>query len=382
MRHDVRRRSLCHRRRIGRRARGAHRGRPRREGDGRRGIPHRRHLRHPRLRAEEAAGLRQPLRRRFRATPQASAGASARRASIGRRSSRPRRSEITRLSGAYRANLEGAGVELDRAARRRRRRPSRAARRRPRDHRARHILIATGARPAAAAAASKASNTRSPRTRFSICRLSRAGCWSSAAAISRSNSPRCSRGSAPRSSRSMRADNVLRGFDEDMRVGLRDEMTRAGVEVRDSAACRPGSTRPATALACRSRRRRNGRASIRFSSPPAARPTPRGLGLEAAGVALDAAGAVIVDADSTTNVPSIHAVGDVTNRINLTPVAIREGHALADRLFGGGAARVDHDERRQRGVHHAGNRRGRPDRARGASSASRSSTSTRPISGR
>jgi glutathione reductase (NADPH) len=46
---------------------------------------------------------------------------------------------------------------------------------------------------------------------------------------------------------------------------------------------------------------------------------------------------------STTNVPSIHAVGDVTNRINLTPVAIREGHLLADRLFGGGTAYVDHE---------------------------------------
>ena len=45
---------------------------------------------------------------------------------------------------------------------------------------------------------------------------------------------------------------------------------------------------------------------------------------------------MVVDALSTSNAPSIHAVGDVTNRVNLTPVAIREGHALADRLFGGG----------------------------------------------
>jgi glutathione reductase (NADPH) len=51
----------------------------------------------------------------------------------------------------------------------------------------------------------------------------------------------------------------------------------------------------------------------------------------------------LVDAGSTSSVASIHAVGDVTNRINLTPVAIREGHVLADRLFGGGTARVDHE---------------------------------------
>mgnify|MGYP001493843979 CR=1 FL=1 len=58
------------------------------------------------------------------------------------------------------------------------------------------------------------------------------------------------------------------------------------------------------------------------------------LGLERAGVGLDAAGAVVVDRFSQSNVPSIHAVGDVTNRVNLTPVAIREGHAFADTVFG------------------------------------------------
>jgi glutathione reductase (NADPH) len=72
-------------------------------------------------------------------------------------------------------------------------------------------------------------------------------------------------------------------------------------------------------------------------------PNTRNLGLETIGVELDQKGAVRVDAGSTSNVPSIHAVGDVTDRINLTPVAIREGHVLADRLFGGGRETVDHD---------------------------------------
>lgn len=66
-----------------------------------------------------------------------------------------------------------------------------------------------------------------------------------------------------------------------------------------------------------------------------------GLGLDAAGVAIDN-GAIAVNAYSTTNAPSIHAVGDVTNRVNLTPVAIREGHALADTLFGDRPTAVDH----------------------------------------
>ena len=73
------------------------------------------------------------------------------------------------------------------------------------------------------------------------------------------------------------------------------------------------------------------------------RPNVEGLGLEKAGVALNAAGAIAVDAASRTNVDHIHAVGDVTDRIQLTPVAIREGHAFADTVFGGKPWTVDHD---------------------------------------
>ena len=65
------------------------------------------------------------------------------------------------------------------------------------------------------------------------------------------------------------------------------------------------------------------------------KPKTDGLGLETAGIALGPNGAVPVDTLGTTSCPSIHAVGDVTDRVQLTPVAIREGHALADTLFGG-----------------------------------------------
>lgn len=71
-------------------------------------------------------------------------------------------------------------------------------------------------------------------------------------------------------------------------------------------------------------------------------PKTAGLGLEAAGVVLDRDGAVAVNAHNGTNVPSIHAVGDVTNRVQLTPVAIREGHAFADTLFGGRPRTIDY----------------------------------------
>ena len=63
-------------------------------------------------------------------------------------------------------------------------------------------------------------------------------------------------------------------------------------------------------------------------------PNIEGLGLEEVGVELGAKGEILVNKDDQTNIPSIYAIGDVTDRVALTPVAIREGHALADRLFG------------------------------------------------
>jgi glutathione reductase (NADPH) len=72
-------------------------------------------------------------------------------------------------------------------------------------------------------------------------------------------------------------------------------------------------------------------------------PNTEGLGLEAAGVKLGPRGEVVVDEWSQTNIPSIYAVGDVTDRIQLTPVAIREGHAFADTVFGAKPRKVDHE---------------------------------------
>jgi glutathione reductase (NADPH) len=71
-------------------------------------------------------------------------------------------------------------------------------------------------------------------------------------------------------------------------------------------------------------------------------PNTKGLGLEAAGVRLGSKGEVAVDATSRSSVPSIYAVGDVTDRATLTPVAIREGHAFADTVFGKKPWNADH----------------------------------------
>ena len=74
-------------------------------------------------------------------------------------------------------------------------------------------------------------------------------------------------------------------------------------------------------------------------------PSTKGLGLEEVGVKLDSEGGVVVDEYGRSSTPSIFAVGDVTNRIALTPVAIREGQGVATTLFGGGSpVRVDHHD--------------------------------------
>jgi glutathione reductase (NADPH) len=74
------------------------------------------------------------------------------------------------------------------------------------------------------------------------------------------------------------------------------------------------------------------------------KPNTDGLGLEAVGVKTDGDGAVVVDEYSRSSVANIYAVGDVTNRINLTPVAIREGHAFADTVFGNKPRKADHND--------------------------------------
>ena len=117
-------------------------------------------------------------------------------------------------------------------------------------------------------------------------------------------------------------------------------------------------------------------------SPPAARRTSPSIGLEEAGVKSPRTAA-----SRSTNIrapasPNIYAIGDVTNRINLTPVAIREGHAFADTVFGGKPTAVDHANVPTCGVLRARSRRRRPHRGAGARAASRRPTSTRRCSGR
>jgi len=139
-----------------------------------------------------------------------------------------------------------------------------------------------------------------------------------------------------------RGDNILRGFDDDVREHLRGEMEKRGIRVLtrklveavekvDHGLCVSLSDHESVTVD-----------QVMFAT--GRRPNVSGLSLERAGVALNDRGAIKVDKFSRTSVPHIYAVGDVTDRVNLTPVAIREGHAFADTVFGGKEVIVDHTD--------------------------------------
>jgi glutathione reductase (NADPH) len=139
---------------------------------------------------------------------------------------------------------------------------------------------------------------------------------------------------------SLRADLPLRGFDEDLRRLVRDGLVAAGVEIHAGALPTRIEKAPGGLVVTLED---GSRLEVDAVLAATGRiPQTQGLGLEAAGVALKENGAVVVDAYSQSSVPSIYAVGDVTDRVNLTPVAIREGHAFADTVFGGKDIAVDH----------------------------------------
>jgi glutathione reductase (NADPH) len=139
-----------------------------------------------------------------------------------------------------------------------------------------------------------------------------------------------------------RGSNILRGFDDDVRAHLRDEMVARGIEVTCGHTVDRIDAAGGEYTVTLSDNRRITVDKVMFAT--GRRPNIAGLGLERAGVDIAAGGGIAVDPYSRTSAPSIYAVGDVTNRVNLTPVAIREGHAFADTVFGGKPTRVDHSD--------------------------------------
>jgi glutathione reductase (NADPH) len=149
----------------------------------------------------------------------------------------------------------------------------------------------------------------------------------------------------------LRAAQILRGFDEELRTHLAQELASVGIRFLAGHSItrieHAGTASDADAFGALAVHMEHAGGTEVLEADCVLRalgrkPNTQGLGLEALGVVLDAAGAVVVDAHSRSSVPSVYAVGDVTNRVNLTPMAIREGHAFADSVFGKTPRVVDH----------------------------------------
>ncbi|MCE8417579.1 glutathione-disulfide reductase [Rhodovulum sulfidophilum] len=246
--------------------------------------------------------------------------------------------ELTRLEGVYRGNLERAGVEIF---------DSRAVLTDPHTVRladgtektARHILIASGGRPFVpefpgselAITSNDVFLFESLPKRILIVGGGYIACEFACIL----------NGLGVEVTQFYRGAQILRGFDDEARGHIAGAMCAQGVDLR--VGCNVQRIdRVEDGLWVKATD--GGDAvfdAVLFAT--GRRPNTDGMGLEEAGIALGANGAVAVDEWSQSSVPSVYAVGDVTDRIALTPVAIREGAAFVETVFKGNPTRADHD---------------------------------------
>lgn len=246
--------------------------------------------------------------------------------------------EITRLESGYTANLEKPGVEIIR---------DRAVVAGPntvhlvegdRDLTARYILVATGAHPfiphipGAELAITSNEAFDLPALPHSI--LIEGGGYIAVEFAT------IFAGLGVHTTIVYRGDCLLRGFDDDMRRGLEAGLTERGVKLIYQTTIQSLARRDGDTYATFSDGVTAPYGAVMFATGRT--PNVRNLGLDKAGVELTALGAIKVDAYSQSSVPSIYAVGDVTGRAALTPIAIREGWYFAETVFNNNPQAVDH----------------------------------------
>lgn len=246
--------------------------------------------------------------------------------------------ELNRLEGAYRNTLKNAGVEIFDA----RATLVDAHRVRLADGRefsAKHILIATGGRPFVpeipGAELAVTSNEM-----FHLEALPKRALVVGGGYIA-SEFACILLGLGVETTQYYRGAQILRGFDDEARGHVSNAMRARGIDIH----CGTDVERlEQTADGIRAVATDGTEREFDLVMYATGRlPNSGGLGLQALGVGIGRKGEVLVDAWSQTAVPSIYAVGDVTDRINLTPVAIREGHAFADTVFRGVPTQADHE---------------------------------------
>ncbi|MGH8669132.1 MAG: glutathione-disulfide reductase [Burkholderiales bacterium] len=245
--------------------------------------------------------------------------------------------EIARLNGVYERVLSLAGVEILRG---------RAAILGPHEvgfggktYTARHILVATGSWPQIPPIPGREHAITSNEA-FHLERLPRRAIVVGGGYIAVEFAS-IFHGLGVDTTLSYRGKRLLRGFDAELGQRLGEEMIAKGLRIHFGAEPAAIAKRASALEVEYADGQRQQADLVMFAT--GRRPNTANQGLEAAGVKLAADGAVLVDRYSATSVPSIHAIGDVTNRINLTPVATAEAMWLARTLFRDEPTAVDHD---------------------------------------
>ncbi len=246
--------------------------------------------------------------------------------------------EIDRLNLAYIRNLEGAGAELimERAEVVDRNTLCLAS---GRKITARYILVATGAAPFIPRHLPGHELAISSNEAFNLEKLPRRICIVGGGYIAVEFAG-IFQGLGVETILIYRGEQILRGFDEDLQAHLSAEMQKKGIEIRTrSDVSRIEKSGDGVRITLEDGAV-FGAGHVMFATGRL--PNVVNLGLENAGVDLTPHYAVKVDDYSRSTAENIYAVGDVTNRVNLTPVAIREGQTFADNVFGGKDVKTDH----------------------------------------
>ena len=245
--------------------------------------------------------------------------------------------EISRLNGIYGELLAGAGVTLLRG--RALLKSANSVEVNGEVHHAKHILVATGGRPVVpdlpGSEYAVTSNEVFDLKEFPKRLLVVGGGYIACEFAS------IFRGLGAQVTQLYRGEQVLRGFDDDVRHFVADEMRKKGVDLRTGCDV-AGIEKTPDGL--RLVLRGGGEATADTVLYATGRgPNTAGLGLAEVGVKLAPSGAVIVDQHYQSSVPGIHALGDVTARVQLTPVALAEAMVLVDHLFGSGRRALDYE---------------------------------------
>ena len=242
--------------------------------------------------------------------------------------------EIARLNGVYEGALTKAGARTLRG--RARVLDAHTVEVNGERHSAQHILVATGSWPQLPAIAGRELAITSNEA-FHLERLPRRALVVGGGYVALEFAS-IFNGLGVETTVAYRGARLLRGFDADLGERMAQEMAKKGVVIRLQS--NPAKLERGIRVTYE-----DGTLQevdlVMFAT--GRKPNTAGLGLDAAGVKLDADGGVVVDAYSKSSVDSIHAIGDVTNRVNLTPVATAEGMALAKTLFRGEPTAVDHE---------------------------------------